>query len=198
MVEKKLQRPQQYNLLITPVVQLLLYTMQRPDMCLTGLNISLNGHQYLFPARDSLFPKLNGGFRFAKIELPDAFLQVKAGDQRFPTINTDKGLFRFNCLSIGVRPAIDAMLTGLTGFAAFFNGIIVVGAIPEDFFCIAYFIFSTEFNNTDSVLKLKRIRFSETNIDDLFFLKIGDGPDVLQKGKVLISSNLLLAHSNPP
>lgn len=100
----------------------------------TSLNNSLDALQYPIPLPENLFTKLNGGICFAKIDLFDVFLQLEIVDdsKELLTINYHKGLFRFSHLSFGVKPTpaifqqtIDAMLAGLTGFAAFIDNIIV-------------------------------------------------------------------------
>ena len=61
----------------------------------TGLNDALDIHQYLLPAPEDLFTKLNGGTCFAKLDLADAYQQIEVDEdsKNFLTINTHKGLF---------------------------------------------------------------------------------------------------------
>ena len=75
----------------------------------TGLNNSLDANQYPLPVPVDLFAKLNGGIFFAKIDFSDAFLQLEVEKSKeLLTINTHKGLFRFNRLIFGVNstPAV--------------------------------------------------------------------------------------------
>ena len=66
----------------------------------TGLNNALDAHQYPQPIPEDFFAKLNGGICFAKIDFSDAFLQLEVDEdsKKLLTINTHKGLFRFNRL----------------------------------------------------------------------------------------------------
>ena len=100
----------------------------------TGLNNALDAHQYPLPIPENLFAKLNGGICFAKIDFSDTFLQLEVDEdsKELLTINTHKGLFRYNRLPFGVKTApsifqqtMDAMLTGITGAIAFLDNIII-------------------------------------------------------------------------
>ena len=109
----------------------------------TGLNSSLEDHQYPLPVPEDIFTKLNGGTCFAKIDLSDAYLQIPVSDdcQELLTINTHRGLFRYTRLPFGVKsaPAIfqqlmDTMLTGITGATAYLDDIIIVGKTEQELF----------------------------------------------------------------
>ena len=107
----------------------------------TGLNNALDAHQYPLPIPENCSAKLNGGICFAKIDFSDAFLQLEVDEdaKELLTINTHKGLFRYNRLPFGVKTApsifqqtMDAMLTGITGATAFLDDIIVSGTSPDE------------------------------------------------------------------
>ncbi|CAH8609833.1 unnamed protein product [Dicrocoelium dendriticum] len=109
----------------------------------TGLNAALEPHQYPLPLPDDVFAKLNGGKYFATLDLADAYLQlqVEPESRKLLTINTHRGLYQYNRLPFGVKtaPAIfqqvmDAMLTGLTGAAAYLDDIIIMGGTQEELF----------------------------------------------------------------
>ncbi|CAH8556634.1 unnamed protein product [Dicrocoelium dendriticum] len=109
----------------------------------TGLNDALQPHQYPLPLPDDLFAKLNGGKYFATLDLADAYLQleVEPESRKLLTINTHRGLYQYNRLPFGVKtaPAIfqqvmDAMLTGITGAAAYLDDIIIMGTTQEELF----------------------------------------------------------------
>ncbi|XP_014785008.1 uncharacterized protein K02A2.6-like [Octopus bimaculoides] len=66
------------------------------------------------------FQKLNDGKMFSKVDLSDAYLQIKVNDKcsKYLTINTHRGLYKYTRLLFGlnVAPAIfqqimDAMLS---------------------------------------------------------------------------------------
>ncbi|XGW28165.1 hypothetical protein V3C99_008177 [Haemonchus contortus] len=102
----------------------------------TGLNDSLSLHQHPLPTTEEIFTKLNGGQLFSQIDLADAYLQIEVDEvsKELLTINTHRGLFRYNRLPFGVKSApgifqqiIDSMIAGLDGVAAYLDDIIVTG-----------------------------------------------------------------------
>ena len=76
------------------------------------------------------------GRTFSQIDLSDAFLHVEVDESHrgLLTVNTHRGLFRYNRLPPGVKAApgafqqlIDTMLAGLDGVAAYMDDIVVGG-----------------------------------------------------------------------
>ncbi|KAH9585992.1 hypothetical protein MS3_00007063 [Schistosoma haematobium] len=107
----------------------------------TGLNEALETHQYPLPLPEDLFAKLNGGKLFAKLDLSEAYLQIPVADEskNLLTINTHKGLFRYNRLPFGVKTApsifqqiMDTMLQDVSGAAAYLDDIIIMGVDRVD------------------------------------------------------------------
>lgn len=107
----------------------------------TGLNNSLESHQHPLPTAEEIFAKLADNKIFSHIDLSDAYFQVEMDDEskHLLTINTHRGLFRFNRLSQGVKPAtgifqqiMDAMLCGLDGVSAFLDDIIIGARSNEE------------------------------------------------------------------
>ncbi|XGW22263.1 hypothetical protein V3C99_004908, partial [Haemonchus contortus] len=87
------------------------------------------------------FTKLNGGRYFSQLDLAEAYLQLEVDDdsKQLLTINTHRGLFRFNRLPFGVKPApgifqqcIDALIAGLDGTAAYLDDILVTGRTVDE------------------------------------------------------------------
>ncbi|XP_058827854.1 uncharacterized protein K02A2.6-like [Topomyia yanbarensis] len=87
----------------------------------TGLNNALQSHQYPLPLLEIFFNKLANYTVFSRINLSDAFLQVEVDEssRELLTINTHRGLYRYNRLTPGVKAApgafqqlIDIMLAG--------------------------------------------------------------------------------------
>ena len=62
---------------------------------------------YTLPRVEKLFSKLSGGNYFSKLDLSQAYLQVQIDEdsRQYVTINTYKGLFRYNRLPFGVAAA---------------------------------------------------------------------------------------------
>uniref|UniRef100_A0A5S6QAU4 RNA-directed DNA polymerase n=1 Tax=Trichuris muris TaxID=70415 RepID=A0A5S6QAU4_TRIMR len=107
----------------------------------TGLNNMLELHQYPLPTPEELFTVLNGGRLFSKLDFADAYLQVEVEDnsKELLTINTHRGLYRYNRLPFGVKSApgifqqiMDTMIAGLNGTVAYLDDVLVVGRTLEE------------------------------------------------------------------
>lgn len=107
----------------------------------TGLNNSLEPHHHPLPTSEEIFTKISNNSFFTHIDLSDAYFQVEMDEesQKLLTINTHRGLYRFNRLSQGVKPATgifqqiaDSMLSGTDGTAAFLDDIIIGGKTKEE------------------------------------------------------------------
>ena len=100
----------------------------------TGLNECLKDHNYPLPSAEDLFSKLNGGKIFSKIDLSDAYLQIKVNEEcsKFLCINTHKGIFKLKRLPFGLKVApalfqqvMDTMLAGLEFAMAYLDDILI-------------------------------------------------------------------------
>uniref|UniRef100_A0A5S6QND2 RNA-directed DNA polymerase n=1 Tax=Trichuris muris TaxID=70415 RepID=A0A5S6QND2_TRIMR len=107
----------------------------------TGLNSMLELHQYPLPTPEDLFTVLNGGRLFSKLDFADAYLQVEVEDdsKELLTINTHRGLYRYNRLPFGVKSApgifqqiMDTMIADLSGTVAYLDDLLVVGQTVEE------------------------------------------------------------------
>ncbi|XP_065083396.1 uncharacterized protein K02A2.6-like [Ochlerotatus camptorhynchus] len=107
----------------------------------TGLNDALQPHQYPLPLPQDIFANLANCTVFSQIDLTDAFLQVEVDESSrdLLTINTHRGLYRYNRLPPGVKAApgafqqlIDTMLVGLKGVSGYLDDIVVGGTDEED------------------------------------------------------------------
>ncbi len=100
------------------------------------VNSFLEVDQYPLPKTQDLFAKLAGGKQFTKLDLTQAYQQMELEEEskQYLTINTPKGLYRYNRLPYGVAsaPAIfqrtmDQVLQGLEGVVCFLDDILVTG-----------------------------------------------------------------------
>ncbi|XP_062553982.1 LOW QUALITY PROTEIN: uncharacterized protein K02A2.6-like [Armigeres subalbatus] len=107
----------------------------------TGLNAALEPNHYPLPVPDDIFTKLNGCRYFNVIDLSDAYLQVEVDDdsKQLLTINTHRGLFRFNRLAPGVKSApgafqqlMNSMVADLEGVDTFLDDIFVASKTEEE------------------------------------------------------------------
>ena len=83
------------------------------------------------PKAEDIFSTLNGGKKFTKLDLSQAYLQLALDEesQKLTMIHTHKGLFRYTRLPYGIAsaPAIfqmtmDKILQGLNGVSCYVLG----------------------------------------------------------------------------
>lgn len=95
--------------------------------------------EYPLPRVDDLFATLAGGKLFSKLYMSHAYQQLLLDEKskEFVTINTHKGLFKYNRLVFGVAssPAIfqrtmDTILQGIPHVAAYLDDILITG-VPK-------------------------------------------------------------------
>lgn len=107
----------------------------------TGLNDALETNRHPLPLPDDIFATLAGGTVFSSLDLSDAYLQITVhpDSRHLLTINTHRGLFRYNRLTFGIKAApgifqqtMDAMLASLNGVICYLDDIIVVGKTYEE------------------------------------------------------------------
>ena len=104
------------------------------------INQYLENPQHPMPHPDELFSKLNGGNKFSKLDLSQAYQQIVVNEQsrNFLTINTHLGLYRYKRLPFGISaaPAIfqsvmDKALQGLE-VGCFLDDLIVTGKDDDE------------------------------------------------------------------
>nr|XP_023665672.1 LOW QUALITY PROTEIN: uncharacterized protein K02A2.6-like [Paramormyrops kingsleyae] len=92
--------------------------------------------EYPLPRVDDLFATLAGGKMFTKLDMSHAYQQLLLDEKskEYVTINTHKGLFKYNRLVFGVAssPAIfqrtmDTLLQGIPQVAAYLDDILITG-----------------------------------------------------------------------
>ena len=93
--------------------------------------------QYRIPTLDDLCVKLAGGKQFTKLDLSHAYSQLRLDEKskEYVTINTDKGLFRYNRLPYGMSSALvlfqrtmETILQGIPHVAVYLDDIILTVA----------------------------------------------------------------------
>ena len=103
----------------------------------------LNVDQYPLPKTDDVFANLAGGEKFTKIDLRQAYLQLHLSEESKPllTINTHKGLYRYNRMTYGISPApsiwqrtIHTILQGLPGVQCLLDDMIITGRNDTEHF----------------------------------------------------------------
>ena len=107
----------------------------------TTVNPQLKVDQYPLPRIDDIFASLAGGQRFSKIDLRQVYHQLELDDnsKSYLTINTHKGLYKYNRLVFGIAssPAIwqrtiDQVLDGLPNTSCILDDTIITGKTDEE------------------------------------------------------------------
>ena len=127
----------------TPIVPV---TKSSGDIRLCGdykltANLASNLEQYPIPLIEDLFASLSGGKTFTKLDMSHAYEQLTLDEEskKLTTINTHKGLFRYNrlCYGISSAPAIfqrtmENLLQGLHHVCVYLDDIIITGSTNEE------------------------------------------------------------------
>ena len=105
------------------------------------VNSSLEVDQYPLPKPDDLFSSLAGGQRFSKLDLSQAYQQMRMEEdsQHFLTLNTHQGLYQYTRLPFGIasapaifQRAMDTILQGIPHTVCYIDDILVTGDTEEE------------------------------------------------------------------
>ncbi|CAC5377655.1 unnamed protein product [Mytilus coruscus] len=161
----------QHSELATPIVPVL---KKNGNVRICGdfkvtLNPMLNVDQYSLPNIDDIFANLNGGIQYTKMDLKQAYLQLEVDEdcKDLLTINTHRGLYRYNRMAFGIASApaiwqrtIEQILSGIPGTQCLLDDMIITGSTDEE-----------HLNNLESVLKRLNQYGLKANIDTCEFFK---------------------------
>ena len=96
---------------------------------------------YPLPRIEDLFASLSGGKTFSKLDLAHAYQQIPLDEEskEYTTINTHKGLYRYNRLPFGVASApsifqrtMENILQGIPHVCVYIDDILVTGTTDDD------------------------------------------------------------------
>ena len=96
---------------------------------------------YPLPRMEELFATLAGGKHFTKLDLAHAYQQIplEESSKQYVTINTHKGLYRYNRLPFGVAAApsifqrtMESLLQGIPHVSIYLDDILVTGTSEAD------------------------------------------------------------------
>ena len=133
------------------------------------VNKYLDVEQYPLPKSNELFASLAGGQKFTKLDLTQAYQQMRLDDdsRQFVTINTHQGLYRYTRLPFGnaSAPAIfqrtmDTILQGVPHTLCYIDDILITGESTEE-----------HLRNLEEVLKRLRHHHIRAKQKKCFFLQ---------------------------
>jgi hypothetical protein len=102
----------------------------------TGINDQLEMHQQPIPLLEDLMQKLGGGYGYTKIDLADAYNQIKLApeSQRRLALSTHRGVLLQQRLPFGIKSApgyfqeiMEKLTSDLPGVAVYLDDILVSG-----------------------------------------------------------------------
>ena len=105
------------------------------------VNQAAKTDSYPLPKINDLFASLAGGETFSKLDLANAYLQIPLDEasQKLVTINTHKGLYKYNRLPLGISAApsifqrtMESILQGLPGVCVYLDNILITGKNDEE------------------------------------------------------------------
>ena len=104
------------------------------------INPSLEVTEHPLPSASDIFANLNGGQKFTKLDLSNAYQQVtlEESSRNLVTINTQRGLYRYTRIPYGVASApadfqkiMEKILEGLEGVQCILDDLIITGENEE-------------------------------------------------------------------
>ncbi|XP_064488330.1 uncharacterized protein K02A2.6-like [Ornithodoros turicata] len=139
--------------------------------------------QYPIPRPEELLAVLNGGEKFTKLDLSEAYLQMELDEEakKMLVINTHKGLFQFNRMPFGIASApavfqrtMEQVISGLPSVACYLDDIIVTGRNDEEHLSNLSKVLARlqEFGFT---LKREKCAFLQTQVEYLGHIVDADG-----------------------
>ena len=148
-IARGIWKPTQFNDYGTPVVPIrkaLLPGQTKAKIRVCGdysvtVNPQLETHRQLIPLPEDLMRKLGGGYGFTKIDLADAYNQIKLSpdSQRKLALSTHKGVLLKTRLPFGIGSApgyfqeiMEQLTSDLQGVAVYLDDILVSGANAQE------------------------------------------------------------------
>ncbi len=148
-IKKGVWTPTTFNTYGTPVVPIreaLLPGQQKAKLRVCGdysvtVNPQLETHRHPIPLPEDLMRKLGGGYYFTKIDLAEAYNQVKLApeSQKRLALSTHRGVLLQTRLSYGITSApgyfqeiMDQLTSDLKGVAVYLDDILVSGATADE------------------------------------------------------------------
>ena len=148
-IRKGVWIPTQFNEYGTPVVPVVKTTspgQQQKKLRVCGdysvtVNQHLQTHRHPIPLPEDLMRRLGGGYYFTKVDLADAYSQIKLGpeSQKKLALSTHRGVLLQTRLSFGISSApgyfqeiMDQLTSDLRRVAVYLDDILVSGSNAEE------------------------------------------------------------------
>ena len=144
LVEEGTLKPVDYAEWAAPIVAVLKSDRKSAQVC-GDFRMTVNPvsklHRYPLPKVDDLFATLSEGKVFTKIDLIQAYQQLKLNpqSQKYLVINTHKGLFKYTRLPFGVSSApgifqktMESLLHGIPGVIVYVDDILISRATEAE------------------------------------------------------------------
>ena len=105
------------------------------------INRTAKPDTYPLPRIEDLFATLAGGKSFTKLDLAHAYSQIPLSEasKQYVTINTHKGLYRYNRLPFGIAAApsifqrlMETLLQGIPHVSIYLDDILITGTSEDD------------------------------------------------------------------
>lgn len=141
------------------------------------VNPNLNTEKYAILRIDDLFAEVNGFKYFSKIDLSQAYAQIILDEEarKLCTINTHKGLFRYNRLPYGISSApgifqriVEQTCRKIKGVIIFLDDILIGGRTEEELLQNLYRVFQI-LQEIVLKVKLNKCKFFQKSVSYLGF-----------------------------
>ena len=144
LVSEGILEPVEYADWAAPVVAVLKSDRKSIRLC-GDFRMTVNPvaklHRHPIPRVEDLFATLQGGKKFTKLDLSQAYQQLPLhpDSRKYVVINTHKGLFRYTRLPYGISSApgifqkeMDNLLAGIPGVVVYLDDILVTGTTEKE------------------------------------------------------------------